>query len=76
MKIRIIGKRDLVDAWSKELNRSYGIKPALYPSRYSDDEIRAYFDLDDRQAAEIVGLPATSSSPPPPFSRKRLRRGN
>jgi hypothetical protein len=71
MKIRLLGSVDLVRAWSRELERAYGIKGREYPSRYGDNEIRAYFDLDDRQAAEIVGLqkngaPAPATKTPAP----------
>ena len=58
MKIRLAGSSDLVLAWSAELERTYGIKGAVYPSRYSSNEVRVYFDLDDRQAAIVVGLSA------------------
>jgi hypothetical protein len=34
MKIRLMGSSDLVRAWSRELEKSYGIKGAEYPSRY------------------------------------------
>jgi hypothetical protein len=54
MKIRLIGSEDLVTAWAAELQRAYGVKVALYPSR-GGPEVRAYCDLDDRAAAEIVG---------------------
>lgn len=81
MKIRLMGSADLVHAWSAELEKSYGIKGAEYPSRYGNGEIRAYFDLDDRQAAAIVGLPAsaTGASPAPASangtpSRRRIKR--
>lgn len=66
MKIRLIGSADLVRAWSAELGRAYGIKGATYPSRYNNNEVRVYFDLDDRQAAAVVGLtetPATDNGP-------------
>lgn len=56
MKIRLMGSADLVRAWSAELERAYGIKGKEYPSRYGDGDVRAYFDLDDRQAASVVGL--------------------
>lgn len=63
MKIRLIGSVDLVRAWSAELERAYGIKGAEYPSRYSSNEVRVYFDLDDRQAAAVVGLAAAPAQP-------------
>lgn len=66
MKIRLIGSSDIVRAWGQELERTYGIKGKEYPSRYSEAEVRLYVDLDDRQAALIVGLgnstPANSSA--------------
>ena len=55
MKIRLMGSPDLVRAWSNELERAYGITASIYPSRRGGNEVRAYFDLDDRQAASIVG---------------------
>jgi hypothetical protein len=66
MKIRLLGSADLVRAWSRELERAYGIKGKEYPSRYGGNEIRAYFDLDDRQAAAIVGLPQDGAPAPTP----------
>lgn len=57
MKIRLVGSADLVRAWSAELQKAYGITGREYPSRYNEAEIRAYFDLDDRQAAAIVRMP-------------------
>lgn len=63
MKIRLIGAADLVRAWSAELERAYGIRGAEYPSRYGKNEVRAYFELDDRQAAALVGLSSPSSAP-------------
>jgi len=63
MKFRLIGKSDLIRAWSAELERAYGINGAVYPSRYSSTELRMYFDLDDRQAAAVVGLPAAPVQP-------------
>lgn len=80
MKIRLMGRADLVRAWASELEKSYGIKGAEYPSRYGNGEVRMYFDLDDRQAAAIVGLttPAMTTTPvsAPAVSprRKRLAR--
>lgn len=55
MKIRLVGSADLVDAWCAELERAYSIKGAKYPSRNSNEK-RVYFDLDDRKAADVVGL--------------------
>lgn len=64
MKIRLIGSADLVRAWSAELQRAYGITGREYPSRYNNAEVRAYFDLDDRQAAAIVGMPEPAPAAP------------
>lgn len=61
MKIRLMGSPDLVRAWSAKLERAYGLKASIYPSRRGGNEIRAYFDLDDRQAASIVGQEATAT---------------
>jgi hypothetical protein len=63
VKIRLVGSSDLVRAWSAELERAYGIKGAIYPSRHGSHEIRVYFDLDDRQAAAVVGLAAAPAQP-------------
>lgn len=56
MKIRLMGSADLVNAWKTALEKAYGITGATYPSRGGAGEARVYFDLDDRQAAAIVGL--------------------
>jgi hypothetical protein len=59
------------------------VGPVSIAGRYSygGNEIRAYFDLDDRQAAEIVGLPATAARVAPsataqvnPVPRRRIKR--
>lgn len=60
MKIRLMGSSDLVDSWCQELERAYSIKGSKYPCRNSN-ETRVYFDLDDRKAAEVVGLAAVQS---------------
>lgn len=62
VKIRLVGSADLVRAWCAELERAYGIKAATYPSRSNSNDVRAYFDLDDRQAAQLVGLPAVDAA--------------
>lgn len=58
MKIRLMGSADLVNAWKDALEKANGITGATYPSRGGGGETRVYFDLDDRQAAAIVGLQA------------------
>jgi hypothetical protein len=55
MKIRLLGSADLVAAWQAALEKDYEIKGARYPARGSND-LRVYFDIDDRKAAEIVGM--------------------
>lgn len=55
MKIRIMGSPDLIEAWAAELKKAYGVTGRIYPCRGSS-EVRLYVDLDDRKAAEIVGL--------------------
>jgi len=54
MKLRLIGSADLVRAWGKRLDDVFGIQGKEYPSRYGAGELRLYFDIDDRLAAEIV----------------------
>lgn len=59
MRIRIEGSPDLVEAWKKRLEEAYGITGSVYANhRRNQEDIRCYFNLDDRQAAEIVGLMA------------------
>lgn len=58
MKIRLMGSPDLIRAWGAELHRAYGVAGREYPCRGSH-EIRLYLDLDDREAAKIVGLSNT-----------------
>lgn len=74
MKIRLIGSVDLVRAWSAELERAYGIKGTIYPSRYNSNEVRVYFDLDDRLAAAVIGLTATPPAPAAGTSADVVRR--
>ncbi|MBI2770493.1 MAG: hypothetical protein HYX47_12780 [Burkholderiales bacterium] len=62
MKIRLMGTADLVSAWKAALEKEYGIQGETYPSRRGQGEVRVYFELDDRQAAAIVGLPAAASA--------------
>lgn len=66
MKIRIMGSADLVQAWKTALEAEYGIVGANYPSR--GGEMRAYFDIDDRKAAEIVDLATPVAAPATPAS--------
>jgi hypothetical protein len=72
MKIRLIGSADLVRAWSAELERAYGLKGSVYPSRYNKNELRVYFDMDDRQAANLMGVSAGAE--PPKSSKSALPR--
>lgn len=73
MKIRLMGSADLVRAWGAELKRAYGITGAEYPSRYGGNEVRIYFDLDDRQAAAVVGLTTAAPASVPPSAPARGR---
>lgn len=79
MKIRLMGPADIVRAWAKELEKSYGIQCAEYPAR-GGSEVRVYADLDDRLAAAIVGLdgipagPIAQSMPVPVGQRRAIRR--
>ncbi|MFC4161961.1 hypothetical protein [Chitinimonas lacunae] len=61
MKIRLMGPPDIVRAWRAMLEQEYGIVGAEYPNRGSND-VRAYFDLDDRVAASIAGLSTTAGT--------------
>lgn len=72
MKIRLLGPKDIVEAWARELEKSYGIVCQAYPSRGGANEARIYADLDDRVAAEIVGL--HSAPTPIPGTAVSLRR--
>ena len=54
MKIRLMGAADLVQGWAAELEREYSMRAAFYPMRGSASGLRAYLDLDDRQASEIL----------------------
>jgi len=57
MKIRLMGPGDLVRAWAAELEREYSMHPSFYPMR-GGDGLRAYLDMDDRKAAEILAKTA------------------
>lgn len=72
MKIRMMGSPDIIEAWAVELNKAYGVTGRTYPCRGSTD-VRLYIDLDDRKAAEIVGLkePNPSADGKPPKLIKR-----
>ena len=48
-----MGSADLVRGWAAELEREYSMRAAFYPMRGSS-ELRAYLDLDDRLAADIM----------------------
>lgn len=70
MKIRLMGTSDLVKGWAAELEREYAMRAVFYPMRGNSSGLRAYLDLDDRQASEILQKrPASSGaqaeSPPP-----------
>jgi len=79
MKIRLMGSADLVNTWKAALENAYGITGATYPSRGGAGDARVYFDLDDRQAAAIVGLQsgthdvATGAGPPRPLAARARR---
>ena len=59
MKVRISGPPDLVRAWAAQFETHLGIKGREYPNRNSAD-IRYFLDLDDRVAAEVLGLVGTA----------------
>ncbi len=70
MKIRLMGAADLVQGWAAELEREYAMRAAFYPMRGSSNGLRAYLDLDDRQASDIlkkrpVGSEVQAESKPP-----------
>lgn len=71
MKIRLMGSPDLIRAWGEELQRAYGVTGRVYPCRGGND-VRLYVDLDDRQAAALVGL--DGQTPPAPAG-KAIRKG-
>lgn len=54
MNIRLVGSADLVKAWACELEREYSIKATLYPMRGHSGGLRAYVNLDDRTASEVL----------------------
>jgi len=80
MNIRIMGSPDIVLGWKAMLEREYGISGAVYPNRGTGGDVRAYFNLDDRVAAKIVGVspsneveaPAGVPAKPGRDSRSRL----
>jgi hypothetical protein len=82
MNIRIMGSPDIVLGWKAMLEREYGISGAVYPNRGRGGDVRAYFNLDDRVAAQIVGVshsteveaPAGVPVKQPCGSRTRLPR--
>ena len=63
MKIRLMGAADLVQGWAAELEREYSMRAAFYPMRGSASGLRAYLDLDDRQATEILKKRAVDDAP-------------
>lgn len=74
MKIRLVGSPDLVRAWNAHFGRLLGVSGPEYSSRYGKAEIRVYIDIDDRLAADIVGLQAPSAIPAAPGTAA-TRRG-
>lgn len=63
MRIRLEGSPDLVQAWKLRLEEAYGITGSVYENhRRNQEDIRCYFHLDDRRAAEIVGLMAKGTA--------------
>ena len=79
MKIRLMGAADLVQGWAAELEREYSMRAAFYPMRGSASGLRAYLDLDDRQASEILkkrpvdAAPRAESQPPRLAGRGKTR---
>lgn len=69
MKIRLSGADDLVRAWAAELEREYAVRASIYPSRRGTGELRAYIDIDDRVAQEIVQRRAGASGQEPAVKR-------
>jgi hypothetical protein len=56
MKIRVVGSKDIVRSFCDKAEQLLGVSPGIYPSRYGANEVRAYLDVDDRMAAEILGV--------------------
>jgi len=54
MKLRLMGSPDLVRAWKQMFEHEWGITGAEYPSRRGGNELRVYFDIDDRFAMFTV----------------------
>ena len=61
MKIRLMGSPDLIQLWSNELKKAYGITGKTYPNRNSH-EVRYYVDLDDRKAEAVLKKQQPSSN--------------
>ncbi len=53
MKIRISGAKDLVERWSTQMTRLYGITGRIYPDQ-GEPGVRWYGDIDDRRAEELA----------------------
>jgi hypothetical protein len=64
VKIRLMGRPALVEAWAAALEELFGVGFALYDVRGTTD-VRAYFNIDDRLAREIWEL-----QNPAPANRK------
>jgi hypothetical protein len=69
MKIRLMGASDLVRGWAAELQSQYSIQPRFYSMRGDENGLRAYLDMDDRTAAEILGRQASLED-----EKRRLKR--
>jgi len=72
VKIRLLGAPDLVRAWAKELERSYGVVGKEYPSRYGSD-LRYYCDLDDRLAERVVSADKPAGKQPKKLPARRRK---
>ena len=54
MNIRIMGEKNLILSWANELEKAYKIKGKMYHNRGDENNARIYFNMDDRQAEQII----------------------
>ena len=54
MNIRIMGEKNLILSWANELEKAYNIKGKMYHNRGDENNARIYFNMDDRQAEQII----------------------
>lgn len=56
-----MGSKDLVKAWTDELEKAYGLSASFYPMRGDKSGLRAYLDIDDRQAKKVINSQSTKN---------------